>query len=1308
MCCNKTGTTLRQSHPSTTTGRDILLLLILLLIALRKNDGTNNYVHASSSSSSSSSSLHNQRAWRSTVFRRKDTDRSRPTTFKVSGRRNLISDRKKGSMYYYTDRQQQERQILEQQVETALSASTTTSTGTNLGAMICQNSIATEEAAGRNWGAVCTCTSPNPTHTVLSCTDTLCSYCTEDGIQCDRFSYGVILDDEGTILRYYERDEYVLGRTETVLYSEDRITEGCSIHIDGIQCASCTYVQCEGGEYDIQVDCTNISDGESFNGCIDTDLQQLKRGGIFQIYKEDYKFCFTALDGCQHDVQTMGRINGGEYDCDCSTVEHRDGYDYDSTLLLCEGSCTPCNADASSCADTSIEQTYSGYVRDTTRITASYTTTPTSQVVTLVEQDCANAIGCKGCTFEVDGTVCSSCTVHQCDDGSMKQLVNCSNVDPTLSKVDLCVVPSSSSSSASIGTDTINRIDQTRFEYFSSTYQCQTSRSATACLETKSHIERHDGLDSYILKNKCSCEVGEDGATTLSCTSTCGDMCRGSICFRETFAQVFDPNGISVVMTRTTQYTHGLRETLVYTVYPDGDCQVEVDGTLCTSCSLQTCSVTTGFDDIRAGRLIDCSNVHSSAILDMCEDDFASHYEDQGFLTRVASSGFDSCEDRTATNSHCEAAELLELVNNNDVVTSIADNRLSSGSIRSGSTIMVDFDGITGCGPSKSVAPGLWYSILGTGSGIKASVCNERTDFPAQVSVYFSDSSSSCSNLSCLSALSTTTSDNNCTEAKWLGGIDETYYIRVHGHGSEDKGNFDLVLDWFPHVKNSCAVHGEEVESIEGRMYGCKCLEGADDTSDGTRSPGMYCEDDCIMCNADNSICGHGVTQWMFDEVTGEVLQEVEIFQYILGSRNNQKISLVRTLCSTRSSEEDECENSCTVSIDGEDCNDCQIVSCGGQDGPDGMMFSCSNIEETLVGNSCAAAVSNHSDAMYDGVATVLFQDTLTKCLPRNATTSCLHHKSVLEEVHGDDIECQCAENTSTGANRLMCADTGCLKCTDRHEMCGFASIEATIVPQASWETPHFTDSFFVLESQDGWDDQDSVMIDLAIAKLMALDVECVVIEDPSNTCQVAREEILLTSEFADSTACRCLETPNGGFDLACTIVESQCEYCDESESLCAELINFGQTISKYGHVVGHFHSFQYRAGRDDLLLVEQDAFGNSDHCTVSINGEVCTDCRKKPGCSRPHDFTYGIGGSVANQQIVNKPSMRDLLMELSIDCSNIPGDNHIAFECGHVPNAANEYEIDLLEVLSPYGALQVTCFEDEGRFNNTVFLPIT
>ena len=79
----------------------------------------------------------------------------------------------------------------------------------------------------------------------------------------------------------------------------------------------------------------------------------------------------------------------------------------------------------------------------------------------------------------------------------------------------------------------------------------------------------------------------------------------------------------------------------------------------------------------------------------------------------------------------------------------------------------------------------VWYKVLGTGKGLRASTCGEETTFDTRISIYRGED---CEQLKCVMS-----DDNGCgfqSSAHWFSKEGETYYILVTGNLRTSFGDF--------------------------------------------------------------------------------------------------------------------------------------------------------------------------------------------------------------------------------------------------------------------------------------------------------------------------------------------------------------------------------------------------------------------------------------------------------------------------------------------------------------------------------------
>jgi len=482
-------------------------------------------------------------------------------------------------------------------------------------------------------------------------------------------------------------------------------------------------------------------------------------------------------------------------------------------------------------------------------------------------------------------------------------------------------------------------------------------------------------IDSQVLGCECfpvDKESGGDSGTLLECTSNggaCGTTKGGSVCngdyeedesggmcFREELVQGFLADGSSTPMTRTTTYTHGktlgnsmVGRTLVLTEFGSGSegCQLLVDGEACASCKLEKCGGSVG---VRP--LVDCSNIidHKSYKLDTCES-FAPYEE--GFLLRLAS-GASGSGDEASTPSNdfgfcieapneidldfpvdpslptvCDKAQPIVLpTHEDDIVSKIRAIANPNGNFAFVSFVSTT-DGLsvatdelaavqTPCHKGEDGAdlteatPGLWYSLVGTGKGVHASVCREATNFGSRISVY----EGSCGSMDCVAATPLVASmyESSC-DVHWIAEEGKTYYVRVHGSEGSETGTFNLFLETLEEEVTSTCYLDETNEfdlaclscskARSGRIQqfpnhpdeiDCRCLENP--TTGGYH---LTCVDlSCLKCNARQDVCGFDTFELEIGREGSTPMGSYESFYFMNkadGTQANEIVSIQAQDC---------------------------------------------------------------------------------------------------------------------------------------------------------------------------------------------------------------------------------------------------------------------------------------------------------------------------------------------------------------------------------------------------------------------------
>ncbi len=112
---------------------------------------------------------------------------------------------------------------------------------------------------------------------------------------------------------------------------------------------------------------------------------------------------------------------------------------------------------------------------------------------------------------------------------------------------------------------------------------------------------------------------------------------------------------------------------------------------------------------------------------------------------------------------------------------------VSIPSTTAGTTNAATDDNVPTCGTSNT-SEGVWYSVIGTGTTITASTCNDA-DFDTKISVFCS-----CDGLECVDGNDDTSGCSGfTTEVSWCSQNGAEYLILIHGFGGA-QGNFNLTL----------------------------------------------------------------------------------------------------------------------------------------------------------------------------------------------------------------------------------------------------------------------------------------------------------------------------------------------------------------------------------------------------------------------------------------------------------------------------------------------------------------------------------
>lgn len=168
-------------------------------------------------------------------------------------------------------------------------------------------------------------------------------------------------------------------------------------------------------------------------------------------------------------------------------------------------------------------------------------------------------------------------------------------------------------------------------------------------------------------------------------------------------------------------------------------------------------------------------------------------------------------------------------------------------SVTQGTTIGATLDSsFQTCGVPVT-SPGVWYSVVGTGNTMTASLC-DGTDYDSRLSVYCQ----SCTEPTCVVG-----DEDGCdlqSIVSWCSQPDAVYLILVHGFGNDD-GNFTLTL-------SDDGVSCDGAINCTGAAI-CDNASGSCCAKEGNGTPGCSNSECCEMICADDPHCCE--TEW--DEI---------------------------------------------------------------------------------------------------------------------------------------------------------------------------------------------------------------------------------------------------------------------------------------------------------------------------------------------------------------------------------------------------------------------------------------------------------
>ena len=631
-------------------------------------------------------------------------------------------------------------------------------------------------------------------------------------------------------------------------------------------------------------------------------------------------------------------------------------------------------------------------------------------------------------------------------------------------------------------------------------------------------------IDSKVLVCECYAineDFGIDAGTLFECTTmggACGSNKGGSVCnanyseddengnenvnatcFREDLVQGFLPDGNTTPMTRTTTYTHGtalenslVGRTLVLTEYGNGSegCQLLVDGDACTSCQLENCG-----DGIGIRPLVDCSNIidDPSFLLDTC-DAFPSY--NAGFLLRLTTgasgsnatnpnNNFQICSSGKSGDTPypvdpslpvtCGKAQPIVLPTLQDDTTVINSDMtnpnvnfafVSLVSSTMGITLTEDeLSAVqTACEGEEgniSDSPGLWYSLVGEGKAVHASVCRDATDFEARISVYEGD----CDSMSC--AASTPLVDTgfqSACDVHWIAEEGSSYYVRVHGSNSTQTGTFNLFMETleeettttcysnktndFDQACLSCSkTRASRIQQFSDNPadVDCRCIE-----NEGTGGYHLTCVDlSCLKCNPRQDVCGFDTYELDIQNEGDSPSGSYDSF-YFMNKMEGTQVTEIVALQDSECLEILDPYHQCMMTREDlmEEDNAPTFCECRGVSEEGDYMLLCS------IYDTYEYCVSDGSSSESDVCASVLFGQSISQY---GSVTSEFRSFTITKEDNSEDVESSIVIERFGDSCFVSINEEACSKC-EISETCVNNRREEDELNIASFPDPVFTD----------------------------------------------------------------------------------------------------------------------------------------------------------------------------------------------------------------------------------------------------------
>jgi hypothetical protein len=800
-------------------------------------------------------------------------------------------------------------------------------------------------------GMECKCQSTEDGSQSLDCADT-CQYCSSDGATCATKTSSGIFDQKSTAYNKTKTITYTKGRNQTIQINElDCVGEGCGrcdVVVDGIQCNSCSFQTCDDQSVNdgtLSINCTNVDPKAIFDGC---EAPMAFEDGVFQALAHDsFQECLQdPLEACQILAEQKMELSANQRthcSCDKSSAES-------ATLLCYDDNCRFCNYEEEICANI----TYGGTVTSQSQgLAVEYReyeyVTGRSEVLRLEEDE-------SGCSFFIDGRLCSSCMRVPCQDELEEFqgiIVNCTNIE----------------AEAVFNECSPGQNPKGIFEVFS-TDEFEQCIEGEDPMETCLRLKKEEENQGFERNTTCECHTNSiSGEHTLTCWDSGCQYCNhlATVCATNVYGYQIGSFGEPLLYFDGYHHIneHGSKTDHVVVEYKNDECIVRVNDQECNSCELELCANEGQgrmFHDIR----VDCENVQSGASFDSC----TTGSVDTGILVVASDDNFGKCIIPTSPQQACLSEAALQEGQTHGVECSCTSNDQGGADLFCVETgcLYCDSDRQS-CGydTSRAVFNRLGYLIeSGLGfrfiSGVNGDLLFQPVRDPGDPRdcyVSFKDElCNSCEIHECSPGIQGLKID--CQNLEGGSYIDQCKFEEVSGFLEYLSPQSFLQC---MNTKDPMAFCEEQKDftkrtNIEDRGTVCTCHTESEETK-------LTCTDQrCVYCNADASVCKTNALYGGTISKFGFFTSNMDVSQYVQG--RNERVAIEQTP-----------GGSCKVTIDERQCSSCNPVVC--DDESIDLDIDCTNVMEGATHYACINDFEN-------GVFALLSDASFEICLANDGS----------------------------------------------------------------------------------------------------------------------------------------------------------------------------------------------------------------------------------------------------------------------------------------------------------------------------------